>query len=560
MMEDVKLAQWLRRIQEADNEIMNKQQVWQSLRRLWRGILPPGSDRVRQFQAKTFVHIIQPRVLAFTAKEMMYVFGSPKSLTVSIAGKRNNKKLEVLEDRTQTVFDFLLSDARRFIPHANATQDKHIYGNCGIKSLPLLDSDDPEERDKIFKDEVILPWMFLFDADVNNFYDSPWAGHDVVLSRNYLESKPYYDKEAIKKLSETRNPFSEKLGLRDDERGSGILVTEIWDKTTGRMFTIGNRSTVIREPMDFPYDVFPYVWGQAYGESNLPYGFGIADTLKWIAFYCTYLRNQRMNNIMKGVNNILVVPKNNINLDDLKNPRPGGFIRVDSMDYAPKQLQAVDVTRTIEEEIMIQESAADKNIGLSAYAQGQMPSKRTVTPEVMAAQQGSGQFWYLMKLAEAHQYAPLGKIWLQYLSHAPDNYFDRMVSPIDAVNDPEKYEEIGPLAPKDIRKYKTQITPMISANVMNDEEIRRQVAEFVNLIGSVAPEYLNIGEVFSKLQSTYRQVSGMKNLLKTDEEIKKQKEEFMNQLSQRILSMQQGIQGWQGGGGSIASPALRGEG
>jgi hypothetical protein len=538
---------------------MEKQEVWQSLRRLWRGILPPEADRIRQFQAKTFVHIIQPRVLAFTAKEMMYAFGSPKSLTVSIAGKRNDKKLTALEDRVQTVFDFLLSDARRFVPHANATQDKHIYGNCALKVLPLLDSDDPKERDRIFKDEVILPWMFLFDADANSFYESAWAGHDVLRSKKYLLSKPYYDAKVIEELSETKNPFASKLGLRDGERGSGILVTEIWDKHTGKMFAIGNRSKIIREPIDFPYGVFPYVWGQAYGESNMPFGFGIADTLKWIAFYTTYLRCQRMNNIMKSVHNILVVPKNNINLDDLKNPKPGGFIRVDSMDYAPKQLQSIDVTSTIEQEIMLQENAADTIVGLSPYAQGQMPSKRAVTPEVIAATQGSGQFWYLMKLAEAHQYVPWAEIAIEYISHAPDNYFDRFVTPIDAVSNPKEYKEVGHLAPKDIRKYRTNIVPMISANVMNDEEIRRQVAEFVNLIGSVAPEYLNIGEVFSKLQSTYRQVSGMKDLLKTDEEIRQQKEAFMNQLAQRINEIRAGVQGWQGGGGAVASPVLRGE-
>jgi hypothetical protein len=70
---------------------------------------------------------------------------------------------------------------------------------------------------------------------------------------------------------------------------------------------------------------------------------------------------------------------------------------------------------------------------------------------------------------------------------------------------------------------------------------------------------LNIGEVFAKLQSTYRQVSGMKNLLKTDEQIRKEKEEFMNKLAQRIATMREGFAGYTGGGGSIASPALTGE-
>ena len=51
---------------------------------------------------------------------------------------RNDKKLQDLEDMTQSVFSIILQQPELFSPMCYATADKYVYGEIGFKVVPDL--------------------------------------------------------------------------------------------------------------------------------------------------------------------------------------------------------------------------------------------------------------------------------------------------------------------------------------------------------------------------------------------------------------------------------------
>lgn len=535
-MEKLELDKWLKRIKESDDDTATKSVQWQVYRRMWQMRLPRfTTEKEQQFRANTYVPIVHSAVFSFAARELMYIFGIPDSITTTVDGSRDSKKLQELEDMSQSVFSILLQQPKLFPPMCYGTQDKYVYGNIGYKVLPHRD------KYKIAKTDVILPWNFLKDANAATWEECAWAGHRKLVSKEYLLNKPYYDTEIIEKLEE-KNAFKQQLNIRGDlGEGKGILISEIWDKTTGKFFTLAEDDLLIREPTDFPYDIFPYVWGSCYGESNTPWGFGIAFILRWIQYYTNYIRNMRIQNLITSVVNALVVPSHGVVLGDVKNLRPGGFVRVDDMNQAPKQLYAVDISRGLEEEIAILSGEAEKALGLTPYAQSQVPSKRMTTPEVMALSQGSGRFWLTAKLAESQVWVPWANIILQYMAHAPKDLFAKLVGKTSRT-------------PADLKKHKIQARATMSQNVLNDEERKREVTQFLTIM-QAAPQFLKMDKLVELLVSTFRRVDGIKGVIKSNEEVETDRQKLMEQMAQA-----QQIANLQGGGGRMAVGPLRPEG
>lgn len=536
-MERVELDKWLERIKASDNETSAKSVQWQVYRRMWQMRLPRfTTEKEQQFRANTYVPIVHSAVFSFAARELMYIFGIPDSITTTVDGSRDSKKLQELGDMSQSVFSILLQQPELFPPMCYGTQDKYVYGNIGYKVLPHK---DPY---KIAKTDVILPWKFLKDANAATWGECAWAGHRKLVSKEYLLSKDYYDKKIVEGLEEKKNAFAQQLNIRSDlEEGKGILITEIWDKTTSQFFTLAEEKSIIREPTDFPHGIFPYVWGSCYGESNTPWGFGIAFILRWIQYYANYIRNMRMQNLMTSVVNALVVPSQGIVLGDVKNLVPGGYVRVDDMNQAPKQLYAVDVTRGLEEQIAILQNEAERALGLTPYAQAQVPSKRMTTPEVMALSQGSGRGWLTAKLAESQIWVPWANIVFQYMAYAPKDLFTKLVGKTSRT-------------PSDLKKHKIQARATMSQNVLNDEERRREVVQFLTIM-QAAPQFLKMDKLVELLAGTFRRVDGIKGLIKTEEEIAAERQSLMEQMART-----QQIGQLQGRGGGMAVGPLRPEG
>lgn len=534
MTKEVDLSKWFDRIKRSEDETANRAVQWQVFRRMWQMKLPRfTTEKEQQFRANTYVPIVHSAVFSFTARELMYIFGMPDTITTVVDGSRNDKKLQDLEDKTQTVFSILLQQSERFLPMCYGTADKYVYGDIGFKVLP-----DIVNKYNVAKTDVILPWNFLKDADAKVWGEEcPWAGHKKLVSPEYLKSKPYYIEKAIKDL-EIKAPMETQTNVRADaDTQKGILIQEIWDKTTGKFFTLAEGKILIREPEDFPYDIFPYIWATCYGESNSPWGFGIAYILRWIQYYANYIRNMRIQNLMTSMVNALVVSKHGVNLGDIKTLRPGGYVRVDDMTQAPKQLYSIDVTRGLEEEIAILSGEAEKALGMTPYAQAQVPSKRMATPEVMALMQGSGRAWLTAKLSESQVWIPWANLHLEYLSkYAPKDIFDKLVT-----KDKRK-------SPRELIKHKVQARATMSQNILNDEERRREITQFLAIM-QVAPQFLKMDKLVDLLAKTFRRVPGIKEIIKTTEEIKKEQAQFMEQLSTQIG-------GLQGGGGKIAVPPL----
>jgi len=535
-MAELKLDKWLERIKASTDETSTQSVQWQVFRRMWQMRLPRyTTEKEQQFKANTYVPIVHSAVFSFAARELMYIFGIPDSITTAVDGSRDSKKLQELEDMSQSVFSILLQYPELFPPMCFGTQEKYVYGNIGYKVLPHKD------KYKIAKTDVILPWNFLKDADAATWGECAWAGHRKLVSKEYLLSKDYYDKKIIEGLKE-QNAFKMQLNIRDNiGEGKGILISEIWDKNTGQFFTLADEKYLIRELTDFPHGIFPYIWGGCYGESNTPWGFGIAFILRWIQYYCNYIRNMRMQNLMTSVVNALVVPTQGVVMSDVKNLRPGGYVRVHDMQQAPKQLYAVDVTRGLEEQIAILQGEAEKALGLTPYAQSQVPSKRMTTPEVMALSQGSGRFWMTAKLAESQVWVPWANIILEYMAYAPKDLFTKLVGKTSRT-------------PADLKKHKIQARATMSQNVLNDEERRREVVQFLTIM-QAAPQFLKMDKLVELLAGTFRRVDGIKGLIKTNEEVEAERQQLMAQMAQA-----QQIAGLQGGGGRMAVPPLRPQG
>lgn len=531
-MDTVELAKWVDRIKRSEDETAARAVQWQVFRRMWQMKLPRyTTEKEQQFRANTYVPIVHSAVFSFTARELMYIFGMPDTITTTVDGSRDDKKLQKLTDNTQTVFSSLLQQPQRFLPLCYGTSDKYVYGQIGFKVMP-----DKENPYNVTKTDVILPWHFLKDAGAKTWGECSWAGHKKLVSKEYLRSKEYYDQKIVEGLEPSVSHETQTNVRGDIDTQQGILIEEIWDKTTGKFFTMVDGTTLLREPTDFPYDIFPYIWATCYGESNSPWGFGVAYILRWIQYYANYIRNMRIQNLMTAMINTLIVPTEGVVLSDLKYPRPGGYVRVDDMQQAPRQLYSADVTRGLEEEIAILSGEAEKALGMTPYAQSQVPSKRMATPEVMALMQGSGRAWLTAKLSESQVWLPWANLILEYMAKfAPKDLFETLVGK-------------GAGSSKEMVKHQVQARATMSQNILNDDERRREVTQFLTIM-QVAPQLLKMDKMVDLLASTFRKVPGLRDTIKTAEELQAEQQQFMQQLAQQIG-------GLQGGGGARAVPEL----
>lgn len=132
-----------------------------------------------------------------------------------------------------------------------------------------------------------------------------------------------------------------ELGLGEQKR------PEIWT------FAIANKSQIIQaEPSNYDHGMHPCAaiepLALGYGLGNL----GIADMLGPIGDSISWLVNSHMDNVRRSLNNMWIVDPSRIEMQDLRKPGPGKYVRLKQAAWgtdvqtAIQQLAIQDVTRT----------------------------------------------------------------------------------------------------------------------------------------------------------------------------------------------------------------------
>lgn len=123
-------------------------------------------------------------------------------------------------------------------------------------------------------------------------------------------------------------------------------LPEMW------IFAIGNRTQIIQaQKLELDHGMHPVVVSEPY---TMGYGFGqagISDYLGPVQDTVSWFVNSHIHNVRTALNNMFVVDPSMVEMQDLKHPGPGKFIRLKRSAYgrdtrqALSQLQVMDVTR-----------------------------------------------------------------------------------------------------------------------------------------------------------------------------------------------------------------------
>ena len=157
---------------------------------------------------------------------------------------------------------------------------------------------------------------------------------------------------------------------------------ELW------MFTIGNKQRIIQaEPFEADHGMHPvsvtepFSLGYGFGQPGLhDYNGPIQDTMSWFV-------NSHMHNIRTALNNMFVVDPSMVEMQDLKNPKPGKIIRLkraalgQDVRAALQQLQVTDVTRSHMSDLNTFMRIGDALQGLNENLRGQQDAggRKTAT-------------------------------------------------------------------------------------------------------------------------------------------------------------------------------------
>jgi hypothetical protein len=531
---------WAGRIAECEREKANYAAEWELYKNLWECKSPESDSVEKEIVADVVVQIVRPQILSAVAKELMYIYGFGTTLTSKIVGKTGlegseGRKVQAYENRLQDIIKLLLNQAGRFRTLSNARQACYIYGNVMLKIMP-----DIENPYRIFRVEVIDPPNAVFDTGFDKWQDVTWAGHKKIVRKEYLLSKKYYKHDVIKKLTERALPYTSTTGIQNTKQG--IEITEIWNKKSKKFFTFADDQYLIREPEKFPYgDYFPHIWASAYSEANNPFSFGLSEILKNTQFYASLLREFRIDNLFSTVHNALVVPKSMRELIDEGEITPGRIYGVSSMKERPEQLFKGDITRGLDEEVQILRNEAQVETGFGPYALGQYPSKRVTSDEMHAIQQGSGRFWHTIKSSESDFWIPLmEKINTLIMNSSKQDLFDKLYSPIDELHNSEEYADFGKLTPADLKSnYKLQVQATMADRVMSEAEKRRELGIFLELLGTIGPEYFKKSEGIKYILRNFRHLPGIEDIVKTPEEVEAYREKQLQMAAQAQQQAQQ---------------------
>jgi hypothetical protein len=485
-------AEWKNRLAEAEAERAKEEPKWLQLYRLWRGIPPSLPKTQVGKRANIFVPFIFPVIMTIQAREMMYFMGTSANLTVKIAGASKKEEIRQLQLRAQNSMEFLFAQPYRFTQQYNINQDRLIYGYCPSKLMSTNDYN-------VFRSELIHPWNFLYDPRVREWCDIGWAAHWKVVPIFYLQDKEPYIQEVVKAIAEGEITLDKRYPHHPQK---GILLTEVWDKESKKMFALVNNETVVRAPEEFKR--FPYLLHIDNPESLKIPAIGESELAKWLQLELNILRNQILDNVKRRAHDILLCPPG-VNKWELQNARSGGVINWDGTTK-PEAVPFTDATRNLEFKGV--EHFKDEIrwlTGVLPGTTGEMLSKRMTTPEVSTMNLGTGsRFWLREKVAEDHYWKPLGDGIMELLVEAPKDFFAECASMGNDYDDK--------LKPSDLKKYDVQIQPRMSEDIRNDMYLRETVLTALKIGGIAWPDWIDRGKALDVFLDAFRDCPGIRQI------------------------------------------------
>ncbi len=118
-------------------------------------------------------------------------------------------------------------------------------------------------------------------------------------------------------------------------------------------FTIAGDAVIIRaQPLGLNHDMFPVAICAPDFDGYSPLAYSRLEILSGMQTVIDWLFNSHITNVRKAINDMLIIDPYLININDLKDPEPGGLIRLrrpawgkNMLDHAVKQLNIVDITK-----------------------------------------------------------------------------------------------------------------------------------------------------------------------------------------------------------------------
>ena len=232
--------------------------------------------------------------------------------------------------------------------------------------------------------ENIDPYMYLPDPnvpihDVQRGEFVGWMDHDNFMNLLDMESSDE-DMFNVRYLRHTGNKsssiFAENKSRRTsrthnlaDTRNTIVtdpidllhmyvkLIPREWklgssDTPEKWLFTVAADSIVIRaKPLNLNHDLFPVCVAAPDFDGYSPLAYSRLEILSGMQTVIDWLFNSHITNVRKAINDVLIVDPYLLNIEDLKDPEPGGIVRLrrpawgKGVENAAKQLEIVDITR-----------------------------------------------------------------------------------------------------------------------------------------------------------------------------------------------------------------------
>ena len=136
------------------------------------------------------------------------------------------------------------------------------------------------------------------------------------------------------------------------------LIPQAWglgssDVPEKWLFTVANDSVIVRaNPLDLDHDMFPVIVAAPDFDGYSPVAYSRLEILNGMQTVIDWLFNSHIANVRKAINDVLVVDPYLLNIEDLRDPEPGGLVRLRrpawgrGVENAVKQLAITDITRT----------------------------------------------------------------------------------------------------------------------------------------------------------------------------------------------------------------------
>lgn len=338
--------------------------------------------------------------------------GQCYGLSAMRTGWKEDKKLRTVWRTPQA--NGLLQQAQQFLgmnqERQKSREERLVFQGTGVGSIdPFLFFPDPRvpmvevsrKGEFVFWREFVGRHYLLQEQEagrlkwVERIQDAAAGirtseGADANMSaRSVLsggQSQPGMDSDAMTK--------SGKMFIQADQ-GTIMINPREWGLGNGSaierwIFTLGNRQQIVQaQKFEADHDMHPVVVSEPF---SMGYGFGqpgLHDYIGPLQDAMSWFMTSHMFNVRAALNNMFVVDPNMVEMQDLKNPKPGKIIRLKRAAYgqdvrtALTQLAVSDVTAQHVENLQIVMKMGDALVGTNDNLRGQQDfSGRKTATEV----------------------------------------------------------------------------------------------------------------------------------------------------------------------------------